>query len=730
MELFIQPETYLEKTAGEVELPEDPNMWPQEVLQELFKQVPYISDFQPHVVMDKVDAEQGYGLGHVEIANQSEAQVTAEPEMAEAAGIRTVRIPVVIREGKLTPFDLLINDNGKILPLTESRIRQALFRPQAFDVTSKTPGDQSMIGQLYPPYRQNYGFGRTGTGVVTGTGLGKMGSALDAYLTAELEKTAQRAQVPERPKSDFQFHRLEKKASILESILPTLNRTDFDSFWEKVSSDHSLQAQFRHNADATQGALCLLANHEPITLEKTASALAEVVKPTVAQVTKTVDGYLVKTASHLYWKPQTRLLNRGEVIQEFGEKVALAADESGGVTLAEGADAEDAEGALDQEEPISVSDSGLYKVYDDTGKELVGFVIPNLLDTDGTPLPLSLFTNGSQTAVQDDIQGVPAGDGVNLPTAQPGGRGAFFSVTDEGSVQATVPLVLGGSYATGDGQTVLNGQTFDGRPVEVSVQSNIQTVMGTPEGRMLVPESWQWTPMSDEQVSLYGGDVGEQPDEGDDEQLQQAFGAENEGEAAPQQEEQAEEKQSSAFIWVRSGGPDTFSVSGPALEKLAYSERESLSLDDAMFLLAGLGVSQAYGVKKLAHACSGANPERVRIGRIIKTAAEVDAWSRERAQALHSVVPRLKQDLVKEAALIPNPSAVDTVLSLGFINPENIMTFVGYLPDIDGAQGKLCELLLASRLGMDDIPASALERAVRSVEETIEGLKVLAFQGG
>lgn len=793
MDLFIQPAVELEKTAGEVELPEDPNAWPQEVLQELFKQVPYISDFQPHVQMDKVDAEQGYGLGHVEIANQSEAQMNAEPEAIEAAGIRSVRIPVIIKDGKLNTFDLLLTDGSKVLPLTEARLRQSLFRPQAFDVTSKTPGDQSMIGQLYPPYRQNYGFGRSGTGTVMGTGLGKMGSALESYLTDDgQEKTAitapkitgviegalekgvsgERLAKHVRKLRGFReraFQKVEegkggvpalkraievsygirgavpalgKKASILEGILPTLNKTDFDQFWEKVSSDHSLQARFRHNADATQGALGLLAGHEPTEQEKTADAALAHIKPSVVQITKLQDGYMVKTASHLYWKPTESRVGRGDVVQSFGEKVALAADESGAVTLAEGADAEDAESPLDAEEPISISEAGLYKVYDEEGgKELVGFVVPNLLDVDGTPMPLSLFTNGSQATVQADIIGEPAGAGVNLPTGQPGGAGAFFDVTDEGQVQATIPLNLGGgSYATEDGMTVLSGETFDGRPLEVSIQQGIQTVMGTPEGRMLVPEHWQWTPMGDAaQVSLAGGED-EQAEAGDDAQLAGAFGQPEVGatpDAGTGGEEAAEAaapapaegKQASAqYVYAR-GGPDTYSISGPAVDKLASDERAFINLDGAMFLLAGLGVSQGYGVQKLAHACSGMDAEPIRIGRLIKTAAEMDAWAAERAQALLSVVPVLKKDLVKEAALIPDPTAVDTVLSLGFINPENIMSFVGYLPDIDDAQGKLCELLLASRLGLSDVPASALERAVRSVEEVIEGLKILAFQG-
>ena len=146
-----------------------------------------------------------------------------------------------------------------------------------------------------------------------------------------------------------------------------------------------------------------------------------------------------------------------------------------------------------------------------------------------------------------------------------------------------------------------------------------------------------------------------------------------------------------------------------------------------MFLLAGLGVEQGYGVTKLAHAMTGDRPEAVRIGRFITTAFEANLDALGSAREKLASIPQLKVDLVKEAAVITDPMAVDTVLSLGFINPENLMTFVSYLPQIDDAQMKLCELLLSTRLGLQSIPESALERAVRSTEEVIEGLKVIAF---
>jgi hypothetical protein len=729
--LFIQPNVELEKTAGEVDLPENPSQWPQEVLQELFKQVPYISDFQPHVTMEKVDSERGYGLGQVEIANKTEAQQGTDPSMLEAAGMRSVRIPVVIKENKLAPFDLLVNDTAKVLPLTESRLRQALFRPQAFDVTSQTPGDQSMIGMLYPPYRQNYGFG--GGGVAMSAGMGKQSSVTDfeQMLLKELEDNDGGFRYVAGPKALTKKASItfRKTASLMSAVFNTFYKNDINEFFDKLASDQGLQAAYSQNAPAMVGPLGLLANHEPAGAEKTAEALAMRIKPTVVQLRRTHDGYLMKTASHVYWRPLEVKLGRRDVVQSFGEKVALATDESGQVTLTEGADAQ--EGPLDAEEPMPVNDSGLYKVVDETtGNELIGYVIPNLLDTDGHPLPLALFTNGSHSAVQPDILGVPAGDGSNMPTGVVSGAGAFFSHTDEGKLQATIPFELsGGSYTTPGEPATFMGQTFDGRPVEVSIQPNVQTVIQSPEGKVLIPDHWQWTPLgAADSVSLVGAEMPvEEAPEDWHEDAPEAVPEEmqdNSPNPPPYPEQQDEEKAS--HIWVR-GDHDCFTFTGPAVDKLAQAEREMVGLDDAMFLLAALGVEQGYGVDKLAHSMN--EPVKVVTKRNIKLASEQDAYAQRRARELHALVPYFRRDLMKEAASIPDPNTVDTVLSLGFVNPENIMTFVSYLPTIEDSQAKMCDLLLASRVGMSDVPSTALERAIRSTEEVIEGLKVLAFQG-
>ena len=691
--LFYAPEyVFFEKTAGEVDLPDDPNQWAQQILQELYKQVPYITDYQPHVQMERVDAERGYGLGHVEIQNQTEAPQETPPDQLDAAGIRTVRIPFIVREKKLSPFDLLINDTGAVIPLTENRLRQALFRPQAFDVTSRTPGDQSMIGQLYPPYRQNYGFGGGGIAMnaAGGMGIGKVGSALESYLNPE-------AKPVERPAPYVPSMRMtDKHGSILQAIIPTLDENDRTRLIDEVTKQ--AQVLFSHAATGSsrfQDAVTLVIDGEETVKH---AEWERWLKPDVVQVQKVSDGYRVKTASHHYWDPRVELVDRGDVVRTYGARVALDADITGCCTIATGLSKMASEEAA--EAPKLIKEPGAYKVMDTNGQEHVGYVVPTLLGAGGFELPISLFTNGSVFAVQSDMWGVPAGN-ITLPAGPIGHSGAFYTMDGAGARMMT-PVDLQDSVTLGDQPRTYNGTTFEGFPVQVSVQDNITDLIPVAEDRVLIPASWKWLPLDGvAQVQLVSGE----------------------------QAESLHPEDKLAQVRVVSDGI-SFTLDGVPLNKTAADQRSFLNLDDTMFLLAGLGVDLKYGNQKLAEAIALQRPTFIKIARVVEHKADLFSKAMEKAAGVIESIAGLRQPLLlKEAASFPDPQMVDTVLSLGFINPENIMTFVSYLPDLEDVQEKLCELLFGVRLGLTNVPQSAVERAVRSIEEVIEGLKILGFQG-
>ncbi len=663
-DLFISSALTFEKVASEVALPDDPNAWPNEILQELFKQVPYISDFEPHVVMDRVDAEQGFAFGHIEVMNKTELQRNMDPQALAASGIKQARIPIIVKSRKLQPFDTLVTENSRVIPLTESRLRAAVFRPNSFDVTSLTPGDTSMIGQLYPPFRQGGGFG--GGMQMGGGGTGKMASA---------------------------------RTSLLAAILPTIEPESYAALHVKLAST-DLQVAIVANAEHTAGPIGLLSSYEPPDPVKQASAIYGSVPCNVVQLTKTASGYQATSANNSFWAPMHHVYDRGAAIKSFGEKIVLAADLNGTVTMAEGAPEEAApEAGPEAGGAEVVKECGIYKVRTEDGQEIEGYVFPELIDIDGKPLPMQLFTDGNVACLQSDISGVPGGEssGIQLAESHPSGYGFFW----DGQHGATIPLDIKATLDAGEG-VALVAETFDGRQVHVKVQPNIQAVTGDEES-MLVPDTMQWISLDEnEAVKLIGDPVAE--------------------------EKTAHPRRAFAEITIRSAGDDSFSLTGMPVEKLASEQREFLNFDETVFLLAGFGVAPKDAMNKMALAYGHSAPVGVQVRRMLKTAGEQIGLQEKKANAIRGLVHEMRVDLLKEAAVIPDPVAVDTVLSLGFINPENLSTFVGYLPLIDEAQSRMCELLVASRLGMRDVPVSALEKAVRATEDVLEGLKVLAFQ--
>lgn len=655
--LFLQPELQFEKVATETQLPEDPNEWPNEILDEVYRQIPYVADFDLDVNMDRVDAERGFGFGHVEVGSKSEAPMTSSPNELQAAGIRKVRIPIIIKEGRLQPLDVLVTEDSCMLPLTEQRLRQALFRPQAFDVTSRSPGDPSLINQLFPPYRQNYGFagGGTNVGVKTSSPRG-----------------------------------------LLEVALTRANAQDLDSFKSSLL-EQGTKLAFAQN-HAAHPALEAIADAAP-SLSKMAS-IGGLVHPTIQQLQKCGAGYIHKTAAHHYWEPTEQLIDRGEAVSRFGHKVVLAADQDGSVTMT---DEPGVQGTPAVQPAELISEPGRYQVQTAEGQTLMGLAIPNLLDIDAVEKPICLFTDGQNSAVQTDIAGTPMGPADQIggePAAAASGYGCFYSC-DSGVPVATVPVNIKASYQGPDGEPTQMAESFDGRAVEFQVHPHLQAPAAL-DGTLLIPETWMWLPLgSASSVALLGS-----PD---------ALG----------QKEAALREFTSCT--VRAGGHDCFSISGPHVEKLAQEDRQFLSQDDALFLLGGLGADLQHAQLKLAEACTGMRPVQVRVGRQIKTAEEVRGEASIKASDYLSRTPTYRYRLWKEAAVIPDPVAVDTVLSLGFINPENIAAFIGYLPVIDEAQKRMCELLIASRLGLSAVPGPALEKSIRATESVVEGLRDMAF---
>ena len=170
-----------------------------------------------------------------------------------------------------------------------------------------------------------------------------------------------------------------------------------------------------------------------------------------------------------------------------------------------------------------------------------------------------------------------------------------------------------------------------------------------------------------------------------------------------------------------------WSFRGDPISKLASSETESISGADAHFLAVSLGMEPAYAAGELVKAAKKGETY-VRGCRHITTPREKLAESRKEAASIIQNTPK-KHLLLKEAAIFQDVSTVDKVLSIGFINPENVQMFVEFIPDFEETVQKLAQLLVAARMGIPDLPETAVKNSMERLDEVLGGLKKLMHRG-
>jgi hypothetical protein len=120
---------------------------------------------------------------------------------------------------------------------------------------------------------------------------------------------------------------------------------------------------------------------------------------------------------------------------------------------------------------------------------------------------------------------------------------------------------------------------------------------------------------------------------------------------------------------------------------------------------------------------------------LVKEAAAVSESLRKYAEniALVNVVSEMRewrdQKLLKQSAAVDNSvQTVDAILSLGFLNPQNLQVFLGYQPELEQALNHLCELLMASRIGLG-LNEGQLKVCVEALDTILSDLEYISANG-
>lgn len=654
--LFLDDQAKLtfEKSAMAIKLSDNVDNWQKEISSEIFKYLPFLSEYAVNVLIQRVNPERGYAFGS--------AQVTPPSENPAPAGPAAV-IPLIVTDRVLKPLDVFFHED-EAYPLTESRLRDAISDNRTFETSNRKPPDQGMVDQMYPPIRSNYG---AGSGMTTGEaasggGFGKFASS-----------------------------------SLCEAIAPTVSKKQADLLLHKIASDEQLGTALKTNKAFEKVAADLICA-ERTDLKKTASVLVESIHPTVVQFTKLADGnFRIKWANVDAYAPQEQDVSPQDAESMAGSDALQNMQPGDSATL----------GTEEAAEPKTVSDGqvtepGVYEVtVEEDGQRAAGHVLP-VMDFDGALMPLYLFTDGERYSLQDDIAGTPVGEGVeDIPAADaPQGDGAFVFETENGMV-ATPPVTVQNQVTDPEGATGYLVQTAFGDTINLVHVPGLLELEQLDEESYSLPDSAVFTPLG-EAIHLV-------KTEEEAEQVKEAR-------LAPQRG------------YLRSTGPDEFHLDGMPFAKLASDKRQWLDKTAAEFVLVTAGANPLELKSKFANARAHGISSFDGL-RSITPLDQVHRETVKEAQKALSEFPyHLRQDTVKLASVLEDSETADKILAMNFLSPENISIFADYLPHLDETAKKLAEMLVAARMGMKPVDEGALERAMKSLEQVIEGLKAIQQQ--
>ena len=636
--LFFYKKASLVMSADTL-LPSDSNQWASGILDELLKQAPYVNAFSPLVQMDKVDSNKGYGFGYIKIQSNG----------------NNATIPVVIKNGKMSPLDVFFDSDGKGYPLSEERFNEVLLNPKLFGgaISAESAHNKHLGNMLTPPWENLGGF-----------------QHLDQN-TSFYEKTSMLAALRGTVRKDD----LVKLASWVQS---TEGRVYLDSApAEKFLAATMLEVAPSHHSRSV----------------KTAH---------VIQFRKVGDSYFVKVAAPNDFAPAPEMeVPKREVEETLPPQDMAQLESQGDVTVQSPPGAiPPAPQVVQDAQFIPAVNYGVYRVQTVTGEDNVGWIFPQVLTYAMQPLPMKLFADGRQHAMQQEIAGVPVGQGSSLPNVPVSGAG-FFYLTKGATTVAFAPLMVKGTSVDPSGNTMYMCQGMvTGATINITKVPGIAMPTEYGPETYAIPEECGFMPLGDPSHKLLGD--------------------------APQataNNSTAQAKMASGMVVkARVTSDGTVSLSGPALNGV---EANFLKTAEAKFLLACMGVSPKDSAIKIANAYKF----RGMVDFFVSQPITPRSFNKiaKRTGHIDEFISSVKVAMYKEAAEIVavDPGSADAILSLSFLSADNLQRFISYLPKLQEAMSALANLLLASRLGLMQIPEESCSNALKALDKAVQGLKLL-----
>lgn len=683
--------------------------WVQEVMQRLREEHPYVSEYSLRGALTHSDQEKQYGMGYVDVRSHSDSPLK----------MPGIRIPFVIEKGMLHPIKVFLDPKGRADHLEKDIVGEVLFSAApSLSLTQPEP-TTSLMSALYPPDRVRHGMMGMG-----GSQFVKQNSAMvdptveildtrrGPWLGDDAERMLKEAGVSlgraEREqihkKAQARLHERGQRISLLDKVAHTFDRSQLDHFANQITQD--VATRFHHNHKI--GMVNYILQVKPCD-ESAASQALKLASRTdfepeqggmgVMQIERMGAGkYLIKRASTETYEPSRDLVSVHDIGAVVGEDFVADVRENGRATISTEAAIQQ---NLDDTLIEHITDYGIFKVQSlEDGAHLLGWAITNVLDFYGGASNLKIFTNGEKYALQEHMAGVRVSQGTALPRKVPKGGdfGSFYSVSPSGRVSALLPVTITHEEDI-EGSKYWACVDLWGTPIRITLAPDMKRPVETEEHTFALPDTMLFLPLKRE-VKL-----------------------------VPEPLLFSKTARANNVRLIYNG---MFSFQGPAVEKVSHAHRSALSEADAEMLGVALGLDVDTCRNKLAWAMK--EGETTFLGRTLVSGAakrekiaSIQAHLRDgKGDAARQVARGLYRDTVKIAAMLPDmatPNSVDAVLSLNFINQENLQLFIESLPHLETARRDLAELYITTMVGLPDVSNTAILRAMENLTEVCKGLR-------
>ena len=492
------------------------------------------------------------------------------------------------------------------------------------------------------------------------------------------------------------FH---KSASLADAALASARKEDVDALRSRIEKSATLRAAVARS-EFVQPFV-----DKALSVEKTAGAKWDFFVPAdTLQVRASGPGYLVKRANRAAFAPYEEYVSRHMARDLLSEELLNQLDERGYATVSSGEG-----GPVKSTAPVAdfVKKAGVYETTIG-GSRVRGIVIPHTLSFDGEDLGHMAYLGESSYSMQEKVAGVQevafTGNVLDdLNYVSPHGDGIM--VYGDGNILACTEPFHVDSRVTIEKQAYLHvTRSRTGEKARLMFVDGLEKFASLGDGLYALPAEGRFLPLAPltRQVADNPWDV------------DMVLGA------------TSKEKVAGATTLV--GGHDSFYFRG-ADETFP----EIMNRHEASFALASKGVRQDYLEDALNKAnrdgevlLSGlVNPvprEEAAADVIAKTASEFRRYNIERVDLLKEAC---MLSMSKEASSTIDKESVDTILSLGFMTPESVSVYVNFIPDLEKTATQLAEIVVASRLGMDDVRETAAVNAMNQVTSVLRGLRSL-----